>query len=302
VSKIGALLGSLILLLLVSSPVPARERVFRDPLLTRPVVSIKKKKTKPIAVDPPRKLWFFNYFAEFSGPSADFALPLESYSPFFDYYAPMKVYQSMNLGYNVTQDFRIGTEVSGDLPLQNGVLTRLETEYDSDFVFYDPNIYFQIFNMVDNSFSWINAKYSFDIPASEFSRNNHYRTGIYQGYTWNFKLTDQRFYFGLNLDMWFFIFKNNQGFNRFAISSGHNAGWYIAPRWSLDTLTIFDFAMRANGGGTYTFNPNSVDRLKVTLRFQPILNTVQLGAFWQTPLYYRKLNRQSVGLNFNLWF
>ncbi len=280
----------------------ARDRVYRDPLLTRPVLSTKKAKAKPALAQAPRKLWYFNYFAEFSGPSADFALPLESYSPFADYYAPMKIYQSMNLGYNVTNDFRIGAEVSSDQPLQDGVLNRWADEYDSNFVFYDPNIYFQFFNMVDNSFSWINGKYSFDLPMSEFSRNNHYRTGLYQGYTWNFKLQDPRFYVGINLDMWFFWFRENQGFNRFAISSGHNAGWYIAPRWSLDTVTIFDFAMRSTGAGTYEFNPNSVDRLKVTLRYQPVLYTVQLGAFWQTPLYYRKMKRQSVGLNFNLWF
>jgi len=288
--------------LLLSLSAQARERVYRDPLLTKPVASERKKNSKPTLVQLPRKIWYFNYFAEFSGPSADFTLPIETYSPYTDFYAPMKIYQSLNLGYNVTNDFRVGTEVSSDLPLQSGVLNRYADEYNSDFVFYDPNIYFQFFNLVNNSVSWINAKYSFDLPISEFSREVHYRTGFYQGYTWNFKLKDPRFYVGINLDLWLFWFRNNQGFNRFAVSSGHNAGWTISPRWSLDTVTVFDFAMRSTGGGTYEFTPNSVDRLKITLRYQPILYTVQLGAFWQMPLYYRKLNRQSVGLNFNLWF
>lgn len=274
-----------------------------DPLLSLP----KKPKTpteKAPSLPPPPELkrWYFNYFAEFSGPSADFALPLESYSFGADYYAPMKIYQSVNLGYNLSWNHRIGIEQGTDLPLQSEVLNAFDNYYSSDFVFYDPNLYFQYFNLFSNPYSWVNGKVSLDLPISDNSKKNKYITGLYNGYVWNFRLDNPKFYFGLNFDFWLFFFQEMLYWNRFSSSVGHNWGWYISNQWSLDTVTVFDFALRSQGNNNYQFVENSVDRLKVTLRFQPIPNTWQFGAFFQLPLYKRQLSRSAVGLNMDLWF
>lgn len=286
----------------VQTATPYRSPFRYDPLLSRPTEETSRKpKPKTLPPPPPRKLWYFNLFSEFSGPSADFALPLESYSFGNDYYAPMKLYTSANLGYNLTVNQRIGVEQGTDWPLQDDVVNAYDQIYASDFVFYDPVVYYQYFNFLNNSYSWVDGKVSLDIPISEFSRNVDYITGLYNGYIWNFRLANSSFYFALNLDLYLFFYKNQVGWNRFSTIVGHNWGWYIAPRWMLDTVSYFDFALSSQGNGNYRFNPNSVDRVKITLRFQPIINKIQLGAFVQAPIYDRKLNRTAVGLNFNYW-
>jgi hypothetical protein len=69
-----------------------------------------------------------------------------------------------------------------------------------------------------------------------------------------------------------------------------------------DDYTVIDFNMISQGNHGYLFTTGSVDRLKLALRFQPILNRVQVSAFAISPLYDRGLDRTALGLNSTLWF
>lgn len=275
---------------------------------------VKKQLTAPAAVTTPapkpaptllpapeRKWWYFNYFNEFTGPSADFHIPVESYSPALDFYAPMAIFHSISAAYVFETSARLGLEIGQNIPLQDDIVDRYLNFYSAESTIFDPAIYYQYYNFLKNKFSWVNGKVALDLPTSEFSRNNGYITGLYNGYVWNFRVPDPKHYFSLNFDFYLYFWENYTGWNRFAATVGHNWGYYFSPAWSIDTTTVFDFALIARGESKYEFTANSVDRIKITFRYQPIINYLQLGAFIQSPLYYRRLDRMAVGLNLNIW-
>lgn len=270
--------------------------------LTSTVSSAGDQMTVRRVRDPHQKTWFTNYFAEFTGPSADFALPLESYSPYSDYWAPMALYQSLELGYVANQNNRLGLSLTANKPLQSEVLDKNYNYYSAKFTFFDPSLFLQSNNLLSNSWSWVNTRLSVDLPMSDFAKTSGKITTFYIGPVWNFRLPSPKWYFSLNLDLYYNLYSDPQGWNRFSSAAGQSLGYYFSPRWHVDATSIFDFAFVSQGQNTYTFTTGSVDRMKITLRYQPILNQFQIGFFAITPVFDRGLDRTALGINSNLWF
>lgn len=263
-----------------------------------------KKKPAPTPIPPPPKQHYFNYFAEFAGPSADFALPLESYSPYGDDYVPLNLYQSIDYAYAFNNNNRLGTNISTIWNFQNEVIDKSGNirAYSNRLTFFDPTIYYQYYNLFTNQYSWVNGKVSLDLPLSDFSRQVGYQTGLYNSYTWNFKIKDPAYYFNLNFDGWLFFYDPKEGWNRFQFAVGHEWGVHFNPTWTLHTSSVFDLAFRAQGSGAYQYSENNVDRLRVTMRCNIQPDVFQIGAFAQTPVFDMALNRVMLGLNMNWWF
>ncbi len=271
-------------------------------LVSKPQTDPKKKPTP--TPKPEFKNHYFNYFAEFAGPSADFALPLESYSPYGDDYVPLNLYQSIDYAYAFDNNNRLGTVISTIWNFDHEAIDKSGNvrAYSKRLTFFDPTIYYQFYNLFTNHYSWVNGKVSIDLPMSDFSRQVGYQTGIYNTYSWNFKLGDPKYYFNLNFDGWLFFYDPKEGWNRFQFAVGHEWGVNFNPTWTLHTSSVFDLAFRSQGSGNYQYSENNVDRLRVTLRWNIDPGAFQVGAFVQSPIYDHAFDRIMLGLNTNLWF
>jgi hypothetical protein len=260
-----------------------------------------KRSVRTITRPAPKK-WSFNSFTEFAGPSAEFSLPIESYSPYADDFSPMQLFQSLNLAYAFNPNNKVGTEWSGIKPLQSDVIDKFGGTYSTQFVLFDPIVYYDFFNFIQNKTFWANGRFAVSLPLSDFSKKNQKITDLYLGYFLKLRLPNPKWYFGVNLEGWIFFWEKPVGFNVVNGSAGHNLGYKFSPAWSLDTGTVFDFSYISGPNSHNTFSEGAVDRMRFTLRYQPLIDTVQLGAFFQAPLYDRRPDRMALGMNLNLWF
>lgn len=274
-------------------PAEARLRAIRDTdfFQGQPTTVKIGKKEEP-------KRWFFNYYADFSGPSADFALPLESYSPATDDYTSMALFQSVNFAYAWNADNRVGIEIGANQPLQKEVLDRT---YETAFAVYNPTIYYKAFNLFQTRALWVNARFGFDLPTSEFAQQSGLITTYQGNFNFNFRLADPRWSFAINHDHWFNFFEDNLGYTRLSMDIGPEVGYVIDRAWSINSTALFDFGFISQGDNAYQYSAGSVDRFTFTLRYQPVPDVVQFGLYAQVPVFSASAARSAVGLNFNLW-
>ena len=280
----------------ITSPTTGQSSLLPNQELAPAATSTRKVKA------PTPKKFSMNSFTEFSGPSAEFSLPFESYSPYTDDFSPMQLFQSLSLAYAAGKNVKVGTEWSGVKPLQSDVIDKFGGTYNTDFIFFDPITYVDAFSILDSNHFWVNSRFALSAPISEFSRESGKITDLYAGFFWKLKLRDPNWYFGVNLESWIYFWKNADGYNVFSGSVGHNLGYRFSNAWSLDTGSVFDCNYVSRPNSQPKFFEGSVDRLRLTLRYQPVIDTVQLGAFFQTPIYDRRPERMALGANLNLWF
>lgn len=264
-----------------------------------------QKSTKTILkkqIPSTEKKWYFNSFTEFAGPSAEFSLPFESYSPYNDSFSPMQFYQSLNLKYSFDMNNRVGTEWTGVKPIQSDVPNQFGGNYSTDFTLYDPILFYEFNQFIHKKDFWINGKMSLSAPITSFSKEFKKITDLYLGYYLKIRCPNPSWYLGFDFESTFHLWQNATGFNLFDGSIGHNLGYYFSPQWSIDSASIFDYSYASDFNNQTKLTSGSVDRLKLTLRYQPVINVIQLGLFFQSPIYDRRPERMALGANLNLWF
>jgi len=127
---------------------------------TRPANTIVAAPVVPVTPAAPPSPWKISYFVEWYGPALgniDLRRTQVPGSP--PYYS--EIDHSFKLGYGVSKDVTIGTQIRGTTLLAP----------DAGFIFFDPRLYTQWSNMINTSDVGMSGKVSFQYPTSGYYRN-----------------------------------------------------------------------------------------------------------------------------------
>ena len=233
----------------------------------------------------------------------------ETYNIYLPDVAPMQLYHSAQLGYQVSNDLQIGVSISAPQNIVDNVRGRIGT-YGTSFELYDPNIYFNMPNLVQVPGWWVSTTGSFSLSLSQASQDIGRITSIIIQQSWSVKTWPSPWGYGFNLyfNPQFYTEPMPKGFydrQTLSASWGPFASYRVSPEFVLAATTTLDVEHRSpDSQGFLHLGDNLEDRAKLSAAIQPNIFPMFLTirGYFQFLLWKPASDTSIIGADFAIGF
>ncbi len=222
----------------------------------------------------------------------------------------IQFYHSAKLGYQVNEDLQIGVEENVVQNLADGVVGDTGLIYNKTFEFYDPNIYFNLPNLIKIPGWWVGTTASFSLPISTPSQNAAKITSIIVDQSWSVNTYPSKWSYG------FHLYLNPQFYNEpipvgfanrqtLAFTFGHNLGYQASPLVYLSTSSNFDVEHRSPDPKGFAHLGDALpDYMQFSISITPNIypSYMSIGGYMQMLIWSPSWATSIVGAKFSIGF
>jgi hypothetical protein len=234
----------------------------------------------------------------------------ETYNIFVPDVAPIQLYHSTSIYFQVSPDLTFGFGVDAVQNLANNVVGNTGIIRGSNFTLYDPTLNFTFPNLIQVPGWTVFTSASMSLVLTEASMNIGRVTSINLNQNWrvfNYP-SDWSYGFDVNINPQFYTEPFPAGFSfrkTFYMSMGHFLSYRISPQVSITNTTTFDFDHRTpTETGVFAFSPALDDRMRFSLWVNPNVFPMFLsfGGYFQFLIWNPRVDTSIFGLDFSVGF
>ena len=234
----------------------------------------------------------------------------ETYNVYLADVAPIQLFHAWSLGYQVNEDIQIGISESAVQNLSDGVVGNTGYVRNQSFELYDPNIYFNLPNLVKIKGWNIFTSLAFSLSLSQASQDAGKVTAITIAQNWNIANPPKDWTIGFTLygKPQFYTDPLPEGYTdrqTFSLAFGHFLAYAVSPTFALQTSSTFDVEHRSpDSQGLLHLGPNLEDRFRFSCSIIPQTGALllSLGGYFQFLIWNPNVQTSIVGADFSIGF
>jgi len=249
------------------------------------------------------------YSVSFMGPRFEGASN-ETYNIYLPDVGPIQLYHTAQIGYQVNENLQIGVNQPIVQNIANDVVGLTGITYYRTFEWYDPNIYFNLPNLIRIPGWFVSTSASFSLPITESSKNSALITQIIVQQSWSVNTYPSKWNYGFHLyfNPQFYNDPLPEGFldrQTLSFSFGHNLGYQISPLFGISTLTNFYVEHRSpTTKGFFYLGESLPDTFQIKATITPNVYPyfISIGGYIQTLVWDPSWATSIIGASFSIGF
>jgi hypothetical protein len=259
-----------------------------------------------------------SYSVSFMGPRLTGASD-ETYNIYLPDKAPVQLYHTLKLGYQINPDLQIGfneaiannvaDNVTGFAYDSNGNSV-VPNHYGKTFQWYDPNLYFFMPNLIKVDGWYVQTSASFSLPFTQDSQDIKRITQfiIQQSWTKNTYPSKWSWGFHLYLNPQFYTDPIPSGYTTretLSFSFGHSLSYQVSDLFTLSTSTTFDVEHDSpDPQGFFHLGQGLPDYLQIKATVFPHVYPIwmSIAGYFQTLIWNPAWETAIVGASFSVGF
>ncbi len=265
--------------------------------------------TDQVTLDDVLKNLHGGYSVSLMGPRLD-GDSNETYNFYLGDVAPIQLFHSFKLGYQVNPDLAIAFSDSAVQNIANNVIGLTGIERSQSFVWYDPQVSFDLPNLIQINGLNVFTSVSFSLPLTQLSQDAGKITAltIFQNWGINTFPSDWSFGVTLFLQPQFYSDPIPPGFvdrQTLALAFGPYVGYKISDRVQTQLATNLSYEHRSpDDKGSVHLGPGLPDVGQASITLSPDLGRllISVGGYFQWLLYTPSYDTAIIGANFSIGF
>ena len=234
----------------------------------------------------------------------------ETYNRYIPDVAPIQLYHTVELGYQVNPDFEISIKEHIVQNLADGVVGNDGTVRNHSFEYYDPEIFFKLPHLVKVEGWSVYTSFAFSLVLSQASQDIGRITALTFKQDWyaNTFPSPWTYGFSLFLNPQFYADPKPEGYtDRQTLygSFGHNFGYRISPSFALNTTTEFDFEHRSpDSQGFLHLGSALEDTFRITASVTPNVFPLfmSVSGYYQFLIWNPSIDTSIIGAGLSVGF
>ncbi len=255
-----------------------------------------------------------NYYQQVMGPTLG-GQGGETYNVFQEARSPYQSFHAANLRYQWNKNWFTGVSLAA-VNSYGDTLTNQQTGQKSQLLVRDEFFNARLFLGLPEFKTTPGTLFttiSYEAPTSVFSRTNHMKYGAVLSQSFAFNLPSPYWSFGFMWQYYRMFYEQNvvppsPGYLSLArqttvVSGGPYLGYRPNDRWGINSTVIVDWDQRGLQTGTFSFNNNLPDRMRLGVTYYPVhlKQLTSVGFFTQALINYTAAT-QIFGGEFSLRF
>jgi|GEM_PF-2094081 len=235
----------------------------------------------------------------------------ETYNIYVPDVAPLQLYHTFQLSYQVNNDLRIGISESAPQNIANDVVSPMTgSRYGTSIEWYDPNIFFEMPNLIQIPGWSVFTSAGFSLSLSDESQRMGKVTAITFQQSWMVKTWPSPWSYGFRiyLNPQFYTDPMPAGYSyrqTLSGSFGHLLSYRVSPNFAVQTSTNFDFEHRSpDVKGFWHLGDNLEDTFRIGAAIYPDVFPMFMSivGYFQVLFWNPSVDTSIMGASFSIGF